>query len=76
VVRVTILRLIIQPTNVLIHLTIKDVDLGIRLFQRVYEFEILGSHTMEEATSKTQTWIKPALQVGLKAADVNLSCVI
>jgi cellulose synthase/poly-beta-1,6-N-acetylglucosamine synthase-like glycosyltransferase/glycosyltransferase involved in cell wall biosynthesis len=36
----------------------EDADLGIRLFQKGYRTEILDSTTMEEATSKTKTWIK------------------
>lgn len=36
----------------------EDADLGIRLFQKGYRTEILDSTTLEEATSKTKTWIK------------------
>lgn len=36
----------------------EDADLGIRLFQKGYRTEILDSTTMEEATSKTKTWLK------------------
>ena len=36
----------------------EDADLGIRLFQKGFRTEILDSTTMEEATSKTKTWIK------------------